>query len=181
MKTILYLSLLIIVIGCDRDKTKPNLVYMPDMYYSVPYEPYSSNNTFRDSSIGLFPVKGTIKRGYMPYEIENSNEGYELSKSNTMPDYINNSNISKGKNLFTIYCSMCHGDKGDGNGILVQNEKILGVSSFSKTKLPDITEGSIFHVITYGKGIMGSHASMLSKEERWEIVKYVKELRKKLK
>ena len=66
---------------------------------------------------------------------------------------------------------------GDGNGILVEREKILGVPSYSSEKLPNITEGSIYHVIMYGKNIMGSHASQLSHDERWKIVQYVLQLR----
>ena len=42
--------------------------------------------------------------------------------------------------------------------------------------LKDLPEGKIFHVITYGKGMMGSHASQLNKEERWLVVQYVKYL-----
>ena len=43
-----------------------------------------------------------------------------------------------------------------------------------------ITEGSIYHVIMHGRGIMGSHASQLRTEERWQIVHYVEKLRNDL-
>ena len=157
---------------------------MPDMYYSLAYEPYSENALFSNKTSSRKPVKGTIKRGFMPYEIEDSNEGYEqarISLKNPYSGYISKKEEGLSKELFTIYCASCHGDKGDGNGFLVQKEKILGVPSYSATRLPDITEGSIFHVITYGKGVMGSHASQLTQKERWLIVSYVQSLRKKLK
>jgi hypothetical protein len=44
--------------------------------------------------------------------------------------------------------------------------------------IKNVTEGHIFHVITYGKGLMGSHGSQVSEEDRWKIAKYVKELQK---
>jgi len=62
--------------------------------------------------------------------------------------------MEKGKALYNIYCAICHGDSGDGKGNLVKKEKFLGVPSYADR---DITEGSIYHVITYGMNAMGSH------------------------
>ena len=47
-------------------------------------------------------------------------------------------------------------------------KSFLGVPSYADS---DITEGSIYHVLMYGKNLMGSHASIkLTEEERWQIV-----------
>jgi mono/diheme cytochrome c family protein len=62
----------------------------------------------------------------------------------------------------------------------MEREKFLGVPAYSRERLPNITEGSIYHVITYGKNLMGSHASQLTEEERWKIVHYVQYLRNEL-
>ena len=80
----------------------------------------------------------------------------------------------KGKELYNIYCAVCHGEKGDGKGILVTNEKFLGVPSYADR---EITDGSIFHVVTYGLNSMGSHANQLSQEERWQVADYVLQLK----
>jgi hypothetical protein len=42
----------------------------------------------------------------------------------------------------------------------------------------DLTDGKIYHTITHGVNLMGSHASQLNPDERWKIVMYVKELMK---
>ena len=86
-------------------------------------------------------------------------------------------NIKKGKELYEIYCSVCHGSKGDGQGILMQREKFLGIPSYADR---DITEGSIYHVLMHGINLMGSHASQVNQEERWKISQYVLELRNEL-
>jgi hypothetical protein len=65
----------------------------------------------------------------------------------------------------------------DGKGKLVTNEKFLGVPSY-KDRV--ITEGSIFHVITYGLNSMGSHANQLNQEERWLVTAYVQKLKSEL-
>ncbi len=185
MKNIKFILLLCFALlvssSCEKNNRHPNLVYMPNMYYSPAYEPYTKNNVFEDGLSARTPVEGTIKRGFVPYDYPNTNEGYELAKQllkSSLPKTAYN--LAEGKKYYDIYCAVCHGAKGDGQGQLVINEKFLGVPDYSKTRLPDMTEGSIFHVMTYGKGAMGSHASQLTKKERWQIVQYVLELRKKL-
>ena len=79
--------------------------------------------------------------------------------------------------MYAIYCATCHGTKGDGNGVLAQREKFSGVPNYKDRA---ITEGSIYHVIMHGRGIMGSHASQLRTEERWQVVHYVEKLRNDL-
>jgi mono/diheme cytochrome c family protein len=157
------------------NKSEPNYQYMPNMYESVGYETYSESPAFANGKEGQLPAKGSIPRGFTPEEYENSTAGYELAKANLKsplaPDQVN---LEKGKQLFTIYCAICHGDKGDGKGNLVKREKFLGVPDY---KARPITEGSIYHVITYGLNSMGSHANQLSQTERWQVVNYVLKLR----
>ena len=79
-----------------------------------------------------------------------------------------------GQDAMKMTCSSCHGEKGDGKGNLVVKEKFLGVPSY---KDREITDGSIFHVVTYGLNSMGSHANQLSQEERWVVADYVLKLK----
>ena len=72
---------------------------------------------------------GTIARGHSLYEFENTNEDYDRAKleltnplDSTMVDF------DRGKELYDIYCGLCHGNKGDGQGNLVKREKILGIA-----------------------------------------------------
>jgi hypothetical protein len=60
---------------------------------------------------------------------------------------------------------------------LVTQGKFLGVPNY---KDRPITEGSIFHVQTYGLNAMGSYANQLSIHERWLVTAYVLELKSKL-
>ena len=50
----------------------------------------------------------------------------------------------------------------------------------SNYKDRDITDGSTYHVIMYGRNMMGSHASQLNDKERWQVVQYVSKLREDL-
>ncbi len=182
MKHIFYIVTISLIgvslVSCSNGiMRKPNVRYMAatDMYTSVGYETYAANPIFKNGLEAQLPVTGTIFRGEIPYEIPDSNEGYLLAKETLKsPLETNDVNLAKGKALFTINCAICHGDKGDGQGVLVQRDKILGIPNY---KDREITEGSIYHVIMYGRNMMGSHASQLKDNERWEIVQYVQKLR----
>ena len=157
------------------DKAKPNYQFFPNMYEAVSYETYSEHNVFKGGVDAQIPAKGSIKRGFVPYEIPNTPEGYALAKA-TLKSPLDSLSINqdKAKELYTVYCAICHGDAGDGKGNLVVKEKFLGVPSY---KDREITDGSVFHVITYGLNSMGSHANQLSQEERWVVADYVLKLK----
>ena len=161
-----------------QDTKKPNYQFFPNMYESVAYETYSESDAFKNGKEGQLPAQGSIKRGFVPYELPNTPAGYEASKGNTSPLDSSSVNTEKGKELYNIYCISCHGEKGDGKGKLVQREKFLGVPSYKDRA---ITVGSVFHVETYGLNAMGSHANQLTKKERWQVAEYVMGLKSELK
>ncbi|MCM0664809.1 MULTISPECIES: c-type cytochrome [Flavobacterium] len=181
MKRIYKITLLVgitILVSSCHNNSAPNYQYFPNMYESVAYEPYSEAKIFKGGKEGQLPVEGTINRGFEPYEYENSTAGYELAKANLKsPLTEEEKNSGKGKELFDIYCISCHGATGNGKGKLVEREKFLGVPSY---KDREITEGSIFHVETYGLNAMGSHANQLSAHERWLVADYVLKLKSQL-
>jgi mono/diheme cytochrome c family protein len=172
-KLIIALVTLTSIISCN-DKRTPQSQYMPDMYVSIPYNPNGAEG-LNGKPVNSEPVAGTIPRGGHPaYDIPDTNEGYELSKAVVNPLEATEKNLENGKAMYTIYCASCHGKKGDGNGVLSQREKFSGIPNY---KDRDINAGSIYHVIMYGKGLMGSHASQLTYKERWQVVQYVEQLR----
>jgi mono/diheme cytochrome c family protein len=183
MKNILQIGLAIftltIVLTSCSNKREPNYRYMPDMYEAIPYETYGEAGTLPNNMEAQATPEGTIARGKMPYMYANTMEGYQLAKDSLANPLANTSeNLTKGKKYYNIYCAICHGKKGDGQGNLVKREKFLGVPNY---KDRDITAGSAYHVIMYGRNLMGSHASQLNEEQRWQVVQYVQKLKKDLK
>ena len=183
MKNIVNIAVTILIIlsvtSCF-DKKKPNYRYMPNMYTSLAVETYSEHELLPNGQAALTPVKGTISRGWMPYEYENTQEGKALAtKELKIPLAVNEENLAKGKELFNIYCAICHGNKGDGQGTLVKREKFLGIPSLAD-KGRNITEGDIYHVMMYGLNSMGSYASQTNEKERWQITMHALDLKSKL-
>lgn len=170
------------VISCQKDK-KPNYQYMPNMYESVGYETYSKHEIFESVTGGseaMIPAEGSVARGWLPYEIENNTEGYAFAKANlTNSTPYTEDRLAKGEELYNIYCGICHGKKGDGQGTLVKREKILGVPAYNDAGRA-ITEGSVYHVMYWGINSMGSYASQMTEDELWMVNHYVMSLKDNL-
>ena len=186
MKSLLKITFLfgiVVSFSSCKDNLKPNYQYMPNMYESVAYETYSESDAFNSPTglkgkEGQLPAEGSIKRGFVPYEIPNTTEGYDFSKTITTSPLDGKAvDMKKAEELYGIYCAICHGETGNWMGKLVKQEKLLGVPSYKDRQ---VTVGSIFHVQTYGLNSMGSYANQLSQQERWMIAAYVLELKSKL-
>ena len=182
MKSIYKITLLVCItmlVSSCKNNSAPNYQYFPNMYESVGYETYAESAAFKDGKEGQLPAAGSIKRGFVPYEYENSTAGYELAKLNSKSplDTVSLKEYDKSKELYGIYCAICHGDAGNGQGKLVTQGKYLGIPNY-KDRV--ITEGSVYHVLTYGLNSMGSYANQLNQHERWLVSKYVLELKAKL-
>lgn len=178
MKSIYKISLLVCTaafVSSCHNNSKPNYQYMPNMYESVGYETYSESKAFKNGKEGQLPAVGTIDRGYEVYDYPNTTAGYDASKISLKSPLDSTSvDMDEAKVLYEIYCAICHGNAGNGKGKLVTQGKYLGVPSYKDRQ---ITEGSVFHVQTYGLNSMGSYANQLSAHERWLVSAYVMKLK----
>ena len=134
--TILVLLAVFALSACMRDKREPGRVFMPDMNYSLAYDAYTSNPNFADSLTSRAPVAGTIARGTFNNDSVNSiNFRYAAYSEDSVWDYENAGTrisnpiqgnevvLAEGQRLYNINCAICHGEKGEGDGFIVENEK----------------------------------------------------------
>lgn len=176
------LTLVVISVFSCKDPNGLAPEYMPDMYRSPSIEPYvdygeirdKQNPELKDVMTARVPVKGTIPRGFTPYGYENTAEGYEKAGETLKNPIAYSENVVKeGEALYGMFCIQCHGATGQGDGILVEREKFPPLPVKFNPGLA-IPEGKMFHTLTYGKGLMGSHASQLNKEERWKLIHFIR-------
>ena len=105
---VLIFGIMIFLESCSNP-SKPNYQYFPNMYESVGYETYSKSDAFSNGIEAQTPVNKSIARGWTPYDYLDTNEGYEEAKINLKsPIEITKENLSKGKELYGIYCAVCH-------------------------------------------------------------------------
>jgi len=81
--------------------------------------------------------------------------------------------IEKGRQMFTIYCTPCHGTSGTGNG-LVGEKLIMRPFDLTSASMQQIPDGLIFGYITFGGVVMPIYGNDLSPNERWHVVNYVR-------
>lgn len=192
--------------SCAAGGEDQGLEYAPNMYHSVPYEPltqitdegageaaqflnntadghgeyYNSNPLNKNGMTMRVPPANTVardKNGYLPYRIpKDSLELAARIMKSPLDSTMSEAIIKDGKVLYGRYCLHCHGAKGAGDGLVA--EKYPGVANLQGVAYANITEGHIFHVITWGKGLMGAHGSQVSPEDRWKIAKFVKSIQK---
>jgi len=81
--------------------------------------------------------------------------------------------VAKGKGLFTIYCTPCHGVSGTGDG-LVGEKLVLRPFNLTSPSVQSIPDGLIFGYITFGGAVMPIYGNDLSPTERWHVVNYVR-------
>jgi mono/diheme cytochrome c family protein len=159
-----------------KDVNSPGFEFMPDMYRGPALENAGvhviSEDTLYSSKI---PVKGSIARGYIPYAYPNTGEGYEQAGLYLRNPIALTPQVEKdAEALYGKFCVHCHGAAGAGDGKV--GAKLPGAPPAYNGALKNLPEGKIFHSITYGKGLMGNHASLLTQEERWKLVHYVQKL-----
>lgn len=184
--------------SCSDKKRSPSIVFMPDMYYPVAYDPYMEADfeypeREEKSDIPLFaahrnmtalwPVEGSVSRTdeamILPWELKNTLDDYNKSKEITASplDPANRKkDLERGEKLYGQTCSVCHGTAGDGQGSVVQSKAYSGVPTYAER---EVTVGSVYHVIMYGRNAMGSYASQLTAVDRWRVAEYVMNLRAK--
>jgi mono/diheme cytochrome c family protein len=172
--------------SCDN-KRSTGLEYARNMYDPLAYNYDQPNKNFANGQTGQTPPQNTEPIGFVRYEYANTKEGYEAAGRELVnPLEVNDQNLLSGKKYFTVFCSPCHGDEGDGKGHLVQIEKYSGVPSYHGDAassrgglMKDLSAGKIYHTIMYGLNNMGSHASQLTPDERWRVVMWVQRLQQK--
>lgn len=176
-------------------KDNPPLVYFPDMYFPVAYDPlmkaedaYSDHENEipafvgNNGATGLGPVDGTVAQnidGIMEsnygkaMSVDQYNAGYEASKgvsASPLKSQNLQKDLDRGKVLYDRTCAVCHGTAGDGQGPIVASGAYSGVPNYADRQ---ITVGSVHYVLTHGRNAMGSYAGQLNPGDRWRVSMYV--------
>jgi mono/diheme cytochrome c family protein len=178
--------------------SKPPVRIFPDMDEQDKLRAQKPDPFFADGQGSRLPVTQTQPRGFNPegatiiggipeYEF-GGQPGYYFTGhvgdyfGNGMPEELNLTNesaaelIRRGEERFGIYCAVCHGVSGNGQGITASYG--VPVATNPNAKLNAITQetypdGRLFETITNGKGLMGGYGYNIPVRDRWAIVAYI--------
>jgi len=124
--------------------------------------------------------------GSAPYYFEDSDTGRILATNQLIynPYPITAGGLARGKELYNTFCAICHGEKGDGNGWLVDEANPRAVYPAAPAILINeeftaASNGRYYHAIMYGKNVMGGYSDKMSYEERWQVIHYIRALQAK--
>ncbi|MFK8054685.1 MAG: c-type cytochrome [Saprospiraceae bacterium] len=124
----------------------------------------------------------TPANGSVPYYYEDT----EAARARAIADLRNNpfpitaDGLARGKELYNIFCGICHGEKGDGNGVIYVNEAYPAApANFLQESWVDTSSGAYYHAIMHGKNVMGNYRDKVSYEERWQIIHHIRTLQAK--
>ena len=146
-----------------------------DMRDQPRYEPFEASTFFLDGQSARPLVPGTVARGQLQEDVP-----FHTGKEGTtfvaeIPVAVDRELLERGRERFEIYCSVCHGVTGDGDGMVVRRG-FKRPPSYHSERLRAVAAGQMFDVITNGFGAMPRYSVQIEPRDRWAIVAYVRVL-----
>ena len=180
----LYIIIALFLFGCQgMPSKKPPIHFNPNMDDVERYDAQEKQFFYKnDERTKRNPIEGTVQYGFYKddnpeFFIGKNRDGMYVDKVSEILD-VDESFINRGQERFNIYCSVCHGYSGIGNGLVAQNDEynVIVTSILSET-LDDKSDGYFYDIISNGKNNMKGYAGQIPEKDRWAIVTYIRALR----
>lgn len=172
MKSIIKISVLFAavgaIVGCHTD------MWVQPKHH----EPLQESHFYADGMASRPLVEGTVARGHLRLD-EPFFTGFQNGKPVTeFPLPVDEELVRRGQERYSIYCTPCHGQIGDGKGMIAQRGFTLRrpVGNYHTERLRKMPVGHFYDVITNGYGAMYSYAARVEPRDRWAIVAYIRAL-----
>ncbi len=148
-----------------------------DMHDAPRFEAYEANAFYADGRAARVAPAGTVARGWL-----RADEALYTGRANgevvaEFPFAITAPDLQRGQQRYGIYCTPCHGQLGDGQGMVVQRG-LRRAASYHDERLRQEKVGYFYDVITNGFGAMQGYAEQIPVRDRWLIVAYVRALQR---
>lgn len=139
-------------------------------------KPYEKTPLFEDGSTARTPVVDTVPRGFLREDThlyEGKSAKDEFAKNFPFP--VTEQVLARGRDRYNIYCVVCHGVTGQGDGMVVRRG-YTKPPAYGEDRLKKMPVGYFFHVITNGFGDMSGYKAELTPEDRWAVAAYIRTL-----
>jgi len=181
MRLPLLLAGIVLIAGCQGSLSSDPPVHLnPNMDFQEKFEAQEVNTFFADSRAMRAPVGGTVARGFLKEDdalYRGLTSSGELVTNN--PLEVTAELMQRGQERYEIFCSVCHGNAGDGQGIIMKgNYGYVQAPTFHSAGLRALPDGHFFGAMTNGIRTMPSYASQVPVKDRWAIVAYIRALQR---
>lgn len=142
------------------------------------FKPYEETPFFEDGSVARQPIEGTVPQGFLRADkhlYEGKTPAGEFAAEFPFP--ITEAVLARGKDRFNIYCMVCHGVTGAGDGMVVRRGFKVP-TAYQDERLKNMPVGYFYNVMTEGFGVMSSYKAELTPEDRWAVAAYIRALQK---
>ncbi|HEY5895369.1 MAG TPA: cytochrome c [Chthoniobacterales bacterium] len=145
----------------------------PQMGTQPRYEPYQRSDFYPDGA-AMRPIPtGAVARGRPnPADVFQSGRNGDVLVA-AFPLPVTRELVGRGRERFNIYCAVCHGFSGGGDGMIVQRG-FPAPPSFHIERLREAPVGHFFDVITNGYGMMYPYGARVAVPDRWAIIAYIR-------
>lgn len=170
LATVLFLS------ACSGPRQTPFEI-IPDMDHQAKWKAQMENPFFADRRASRKPVEGTVAQGKLF-----DDDAYHLGVVDGTyigrnPEKLTKELVVYGQRKFNTYCSPCHGQTGDGKGIVAQRS-LWQVGNLQEPRVKDYPDGEIYSIASDGRRQMNGYRNQVSDHDRWAIVSYVRALQR---
>jgi len=146
-----------------------------DMHDQPRYKPLAKSDFFSDQRASRPLIPDTVARGHLKDDTHLYEGKTKDGFVSTFPFPVTEAILRRGQERYEIFCTPCHGQTGQGNGIVVERG-YPQPPSFHIDRLRDERVGYLFDVISRGFGRMPDYAPQIPVVDRWAIVSYIRAL-----
>jgi mono/diheme cytochrome c family protein len=191
---VLLVAVVVAHLSLRSDHERRNVEFLPDMVSSPAYGSQAANPVFTDGKTMQAPPDGTVARGFLPLhaagvpldvttpfkelpaeQVEAWNRlqppwDWEKLDGPARADV-----LARGAFIYSNFCIVCHGPSGAGDGAVTK----LGVpppTPLTGDGAKEKSDGRLYRIVTCGEGSMASYATQVAREDRWNVIRYIRSL-----
>jgi mono/diheme cytochrome c family protein len=179
--------------------SQPPIEVFPDMDRQPKVKAQDPSGFYADGRAARQPVAGTVPLGYAmppgrltpgspppspgPYKAVAFSSGVSYAETGRfgddwgtgMPMEVDMAFLEHGRERYGIFCAVCHGETGAGNG-MAYKFGLATVVSLQQERIRSMSDGEIFNTITHGKNTMLGYGDRIPTQDRWAIIAYLRAL-----
>jgi hypothetical protein len=168
--------LLLVLSGCRGcPSSRPPIHLNPNMDRQPKLIAQAESGFFADGAAMRAPVEGTVARGELALTEEVRTGRRNGDFVGELPMAVDEQVLARGADRYEIYCGLCHGERGDGRGMLWERAEIASANLHDE-RIRALLPGQIFDVVSHGTGLMGRYDYAIPVADRWAIVAFVRHL-----
>ncbi len=184
---IIAVGLLVLLSGCRGKRSEKSPVHInPNMDRQEKFIGQQKNMLFDNNMSMRPPVPGTVARGFLR-EDTRFYKGVDADGElvATAPIAFTREVLERGQERYDIFCAVCHGEAGDGKGIIMvgnggQGYGYVPAPDYHTDRLRDMSDGHYYEIIANGTptGTMPGYAQQIAVADRWAIIGYIRALQR---